>query len=57
MVYYRVKSRVQMFYFDFNTSVPLNCDALFFGKTYVDMMSFGWDPNNILVQTLIKLIA
>jgi len=31
-----------MFYFDSNTTVPLQCDALvFFWKAYVDRMSFG----------------
>ena len=32
-VYYRDKPRVQLFYFDSNTTVPLQCAALgFFGK-------------------------
>jgi len=32
-----------MFYFDSNTTVPLQCTALvFWGKAYVDKMSFGW---------------
>jgi len=35
MVYYRVNSRVQMFYFDSNTS------ALAFWKADVDRMTFG----------------
>ena len=29
--YYRDKTRIQMFYFDSNTTVPLQCAALFFG--------------------------
>ena len=41
MVYYRVKPRVQMFYFDSNTFVPLKCDALALCKANVDRMSFG----------------
>ena len=32
LVYYRVKPRVQMFYFDSYTFVPLKCDALVFCK-------------------------
>jgi len=31
-----------MFYFDSNTTVPLQCVALVVWKAYVDMMSFGW---------------
>ena len=40
--YYRDKTRVHMFYFDSNTTVPLQCVAqLFFLKAHVDRMSFG----------------
>ena len=39
--YYRVKTRVQMFYFDSNTTVSLQCVALVVWKAYVDRMSFG----------------
>ena len=41
MFYYRDKTRVQMFSFDSNTTVPLQCDAQVFCKAYVDRMSFG----------------
>ena len=41
ILYYRDKTRVQMFYFDSNTTVPLQCAALVFWKAYVDRMSFG----------------
>ena len=32
--YYRNKTRVQMFYFDSNTAVPLQCVALVFLKIF-----------------------
>jgi len=41
MFYYRVNTRVQMFYFDSNTFVPLKCPELAFCKAYVDRMTFG----------------
>jgi len=31
-----------MFYFDSNTTVPLQCAALVVWKAYGDRMSFGW---------------
>jgi len=34
-------TRVQIFYFDSNTTVPLQCVALVFWKAYVERMSFG----------------
>jgi len=34
--------RVQMFYFDSNTTIPLQCVALVVWKAYVDRLSFGW---------------
>ena len=34
--------RVQFFYFDSNTTVPLKCVALVVWKAYVDRLSFGW---------------
>ena len=37
--YFHDKTRVQMFYFDFNTTVPLQCAVLAFWKAYVDRMS------------------
>jgi len=41
MFYYRVNARIQMFYFDSNTTVPLQCVALVVWKAYVDRLSFG----------------
>ena len=41
MFYYRVKTRVHMFYFEYNTTVPLQCVALVVWKVYVGRMSFG----------------
>ena len=53
-------TRVQIFYFDSNTTVPLQCVALVVWKAYVERMSFGWlflgIPINFF-QALIKLIA
>jgi len=42
MVYYRVNTRIQMFYFDSNTCVHLKCPELAFWKAEVDRMMFGW---------------
>ena len=36
IIYFCDKTRVQMFYFDSNTTVPLQCAALVFWKVYVD---------------------
>jgi len=41
MIYYRVNTRVQMFYFEYNTTEPLQSAALVAWKAYVDSMSFG----------------
>ena len=41
MFYYRVKTQVQMFYFDSNTFVPLKCPELAFWKADVHRMTFG----------------
>jgi len=41
MIYYRVNTRVQIFYFDYNTFVPLKCPELAFWKADVDRMTFG----------------
>jgi len=41
MDYYRVNTRVQMFYFDSNTFVPLECPELAFWKADVYRMTFG----------------
>ena len=41
MVYYRVNTRVQMFYLDSNTFVPLTCSELAFWRADVDGMTFG----------------
>ena len=42
--HYREKTRIQIFYFDSDTTVPLQCAALVcvFWKAHVDRMSFGW---------------
>jgi len=43
MFYYRVNSRVHMFYFDSTTFVPLKClEHIAFWKADVDRMTFGW---------------
>ena len=44
-------TRVQILYFDSNTTVPLKCVALVVWKAYVEIMSFGF------FHALIKLIA
>jgi len=41
MFYYRVNTRVHMFYFNSNTFVPLKCPELAFWKGDVDRMTFG----------------
>ena len=42
IIYFRDKSRVQMFYFDSTTTVPFQCVSLVFvSKAYVDRLSFG----------------
>ena len=41
MFHYRDKTRVHMFYFDSNTTVPLQCATLVFLKACVDRMSVG----------------
>jgi len=50
IVYYRDKTRVQVFYFDFNTTVPLQCATLgFFWERVcrqdVVSLTVPWDPN------------
>jgi len=40
-----------MFYFDSNTTVPLQCVALLFGK-YVVWLTVPWDPNKISSKRL-----
>ena len=42
LLQYSNNTRVQMFYFHSNTTVPLQCVALVVRKAYVDRMSFGW---------------
>jgi len=41
MVYYRINTRVHMFYFESNTFVPLKCTEPAFWKAVVDRMTFG----------------
>ena len=41
MFYYCVNTQVQMFYFDSNTFVPLECPELAIWKANVDRVTFG----------------
>ena len=61
MFYNRDKTRVQLFYFDSNTTLPRQCAALVFLESVclldVVWLTVPWDTNNISFQTLIKLTA
>ena len=61
IIYYRDKTRVNMFYFDSNTTVPLHCAALVFLESVfwqdAVWLTVPWDPYTISLQSLIKLIA
>ena len=55
IIYFRDKTRLQMFYFDFNTTVSLKCAALaFLESVYVDnlclLFTVPWDPNICIFQ-------
>ena len=41
IIYFRDKTRVQMFYFDSSMTVPLQCAALVFWKANVDRITSG----------------
>ena len=41
MIYFHDKTRVQLFYFDSNTTVPLQCVTLVSWKAFVERVSSG----------------
>jgi len=54
MVYYRVNTRVQMFYFDSKTCVPLKCPELAFWKV---LFSFSLKTRGFQVTIFISILT